>query len=301
MIGTMIDVEALYRSYRRCRSDPCRKRIRDQVKAEPRAAADGLLRLLDSGKEASRFFAYEMAREVLPRTEAIEVLKRGIERARTWEERDVPIDDLITLDRDEARYLIPRLRKRLREADMHRHGYAVFALARIGDPESVRYVDRHLERTDLPPYARYRAEAFRMWLAGDHDRIFDAIKGHDHDRMTWLVEAARRIDTAPAREALERAASDLPDVDCRRKARIASLQGPGDDVGWATIDPILEQEFGPHDPDAIVFRGIVTDWRGVMTVTEEFADGRVRVWTRPHFVVGLARRLVGRPSRPPLG
>jgi hypothetical protein len=141
----------------------------------------------------------------------------GLTRDRDPAVRDAAIDELVELDPDAARRLLPGLRRRLRSRDAHEPVAAMWTLAELGDRGSLPAIRRIAagEGLDYPFQARV-AEVVCLVLEEREDEIVRRMRAHDHGQMQSLATAARVLGTDAARSALEQCAAEAPDEDCRR-------------------------------------------------------------------------------------
>jgi hypothetical protein len=145
----------------------------------------------------------------------------GLTRDRDAEVRDAAIEELVALDADAARKLIPSLRRRLRSRDADEPVTAMWTLAQLHDRESLPQVRRIAEAEGRDhPWQRMPAEVVTLLLQDRGDEILGAIRAHDHERMPWLAAGARILATEEARETLRECARSAPDEVCRRACEI---------------------------------------------------------------------------------
>jgi hypothetical protein len=143
-----------------------------------------------------------------------------------------------------------------------------------------------------------------MVLAHRHDEIFDLIRGHEHERMSWLTNAARIIDTPVAKQVLERCATSAPDVECRMECRASLLRGPGWDHDEIHIRQALRDEFGPEAvPDPPPPQVRLYDGRGTLKEIYELTEGGERrtLYQRTGGITGAIGRFLGKEQPPPTG
>lgn len=293
------------RSWNRCRSDKCRDGIFSELRGDTTWAVHVFETLLETGGADTRSWVPWAARQVLPRDAAIGVIRKAIARERLHDYKDGAIGELLSVDPEAVRPLLPELRKRL-AADDHSQTFVLWTLAALDDPEALPSVDRFLDRAKragLAPYLISTGEVVRMVLAHRYDEIFDLIRGHEHDRMSWLTNAARIIDTPVAKEVLERCATTAPDVECRMECRASLLRGPGWDHDEILIRQALRDEFGPEAvPDPPPPQVHLYNERGTLKEIYELADdGERRVlYERRGGVAGVIGRFLRRGD-PPTG
>lgn len=145
----------------------------------------------------------------------------GMTRDRDRDVRDAAIEELVALDPDAARRLVPALRRRLRSREAHEPVSAMWTLAELGDTGSLPAIRRiaQSERLDYP-FQAHVAEVVCLVLEGREDEIVEGLRAHDHGRMPWLATGARVLGTESARSALEECAMTAPDEECRRACAV---------------------------------------------------------------------------------
>jgi hypothetical protein len=140
------DPQALMRSWNRCRSDKCRDRIFSELRGDPSWAVHVFETLLKTGGADTRSWVPWTARQVLPRDDAISVIRKAIARERLHDYKDGAIGELLSVDPEAVRPLLPELRKRL-AADDHSQTFVLWTLAALDDTEVFRVsIDFSIER-----------------------------------------------------------------------------------------------------------------------------------------------------------
>jgi hypothetical protein len=141
----------------------------------------------------------------------------GLTRDRDPDVREAAIDELVTLDPDAARRLVPALRRRLRSTEAREPVSAMWTLAELGDRSSLPAIRRLAEAKDLEhPFNARVAEIVCLLLEERGDEVLWRLRAHDHDYTPWLATAARVLGTESARAALAQCAAGAPDEECRR-------------------------------------------------------------------------------------
>jgi hypothetical protein len=145
----------------------------------------------------------------------------GLTRDRDPEVRGAAIEELVALDVEAPRKLIPSLRRRLCSRDVHEPVTAMWTLAELHDRDSFPQIRRIAEAKDLEhPWQRVPAEVVALLLQERGDEILRGIRAHDHERMPWLASGARVLGTDEARDTLEEGARSAPDEACRRACAV---------------------------------------------------------------------------------
>jgi hypothetical protein len=159
------------------------------------------------------------AREVLGEGGVYIVM--GLTRDRDADVRRGAVRDLVELEPDTARRLIPYLRRRLRSRDLEEPVFALWTLAELGDRGSLAAVTRiAAAESDEHPFRRQCARVVAIVLGDRPEEIVERIRAHDHDLMPWLARAARILGTDEARAALAECAEDAPDEECRNACAV---------------------------------------------------------------------------------
>ena len=251
--------ERLYRSWGRCRSDACRERILASIRADPAAAVPLLKDLTDQGKIDARLWVPWVARQTLPPDLAVGVLVGAVRRERTHDGQDAALQELLPVAPEAAKEFLPLLRKRLRGNDWHSMTFVIWTLAHLRDKEAIPQLKRLTGRQGVPPYIVEKADVAVAIVEGRGDTVLEAIRQHNHERMSTLAIGADLIDTAASRAALETCARSAPDAECRITCRRALLQGFAADP-LPDIRDRLIAEFGPeHFPEPAPVRSFIHD------------------------------------------
>lgn len=198
----------------------------DAVLADLHADRGRAARVLDEltrhRNPAVRGWVSGTAREVL--REGGVYIVMGLTRDRDPHVRRGAVRDLVELEPDTARRLIPSLRRRLRSRDLDEPVFAMWTLAELGDRGSLAAVMRIAEaEADEHPFRRQCARVVSILLGDRPEEVVERIRVHDHDLMPWLTRAARILGTDEARAALAECAREAPDEECRN-ACAAELQ-----------------------------------------------------------------------------
>ena len=193
----------------------------DAVVADLRADRGRAVRILDElsrhrDPKVRRWTAWA-AREVLE--EGGVYVLMGLTRDRDPGVRDRAVADLVALDPEAARRLVPSLRRRLRSADPGESVAAMWALAELADRDSLPHVRRIADSEDADRPRRSTAEAVSLLLSDRPEEILERMRSHDHDLMPWLAVAARLLGTDEARAVLAERAEGAPDPECRAVCR----------------------------------------------------------------------------------
>jgi hypothetical protein len=162
-----------------------------------------------------RFWVSWAAREVLGERGVPLVLR--LARDRDPDVRDGAVQELVKVDPEAARSLIPALRRQLASTDIFEPVFAMWTLVELGDREAAPLVRQiAAERASEYPFHQKTAAVVALLLEGREDEVLDRIRSHDHELMQWLVMAAVVIGTPEARAALEECARTAPDEECRQ-------------------------------------------------------------------------------------
>ena len=166
---------------------------------------------------AVRGWVAGVAREVLD--EGGVYVLMGLTRDRDREARDTAVAELVVVDPDAARRLVPALRRRARSPEPEESVPAIWALARLRDSGSLPLVRQVAESEDADRSRRKTAEAAALLLGERPREILERMRAHDHDLMPWLAVAARLLATEEARATLAERAEGAPDAECRAVCR----------------------------------------------------------------------------------
>lgn len=143
----------------------------------------------------------------------------GLTRDGDREVRDTAVAELVVVDPDAARRVVPALRRRARSAEAEESVPAMWALARLRDSGSLPLLQKVAEAEDADRSRRKTAEAASLLLGERPREILERMRAHDHDLMPWLAVAARLLATEEARAALAERAEGAPDAECRAVCR----------------------------------------------------------------------------------
>lgn len=251
--------ERLYRSWGRCRSDACRERILASIREDPAAAVPLLREITERGKIDARLWVPWVARKTLPPELATAVLLAAVRRERTHDGKDAALQELLPVAPEAAKEFLPQLRSRLRGADWHSVPFAIWTLAYLRDTDAISHLKRLTGREGVPPYVVEKADVAIAILEGRGETVLEAIRQHDHDRMSTLAVGAGIIGTATSRGVLDTCARSAPDAECRITCRRMLLEGFASDP-LPDIRERLIAEFGPeHFPEPAPARTFVHD------------------------------------------
>jgi hypothetical protein len=184
----------------------------ERLEAEPKTARTVLDELARNRTVEVRAWAVWAAPKVLG-SDAVPLLKRLTEDEHP-DVRDEALRELVELDPDAARSLIPLLRRKLRSDDIWEPVVAMWALAAV-DPDAGDAIREAGERADEYPFHRLVADVVGLLIAGDAREIERRLRSHDHRSTAWLVKAARRLDDPQLNSAVEELARTLPCEECR--------------------------------------------------------------------------------------
>src|SRR5216683_8199292 len=178
----------------------------------------GLLEQLSRDRDpVVRAWVPPVARTVL-RKDAVPLIIRMAREDRDVDVRDVAIEELLELDRDAARSMVPLFRKKLRSSDPFEPLTAMWALAAVGDEGAVDLIRAKIAGRQPNALDRMNGEVVIM-LMTNLSEILRRIRDHDHDRMLMLSKAAALMGTHEAVEALRACADRAPDSQCRENCR----------------------------------------------------------------------------------
>ncbi|HEX2045769.1 MAG TPA: hypothetical protein VHF23_09095 [Gaiellaceae bacterium] len=192
------------------------------VVAELRADRGRAVRVLDElsrhADPGIRRWVSAAARDVLEDGGVYVVM--GLTRDRDRRVRESAVADLVVLDPDAARRLVPSLRRRLRSRDPAEAATAMWTLAELRDEGALPRVRRLAEgRRPGDEPVRRTAEVVSVVLGGRPAEIFERIRAHEHDFMPDLARAARLVGGDEARAVLAESAAGAPDAECRAACR----------------------------------------------------------------------------------
>jgi hypothetical protein len=194
----------------------------EAVLAELRADRGWAARILDELSRDRdpevRAWVSRAAREVLE--EGGVYILMGLTRDRDQAVRDAAIANVVALDPQAARRLVPSLRRRVRSPDEDESVFAMWTLAELGDRAGLPQVRRIAESAEPGDRSRQRvAEAVSLLLGERPEEVLERVRAHDHDLMPWLAVAARLLGTDEARAVLAEHAEGAPDPECRALCR----------------------------------------------------------------------------------
>jgi hypothetical protein len=140
--------------------------------------------------------------------------------------RDAAVDELVALDPEAARKVVPDLRRRLHSASAHERVTAMWTLAELDDRRSLEIVAGLAEGSEHA-FERRAAEAVTLLLGDGRAEIVRRLRAHDHELVPALAAAARIAGDEEARAALGECARSAPDEACREacRAELARLDG----------------------------------------------------------------------------
>ncbi|MGH3032512.1 MAG: hypothetical protein ACRDNE_17455, partial [Gaiellaceae bacterium] len=144
----------------------------------------------------------------------------GLTRDGERKVRDAAVAQLVALDADAARRLVPALRRRARSPEPEESVPAMWALATLRDTGSLPHLRQVAETEDADRSRRRTAEAASLLLGDRPQEILERMRAHDHDLMPWLAVAARLLPTEEARAVLAERAEGAPDAECRAVCRV---------------------------------------------------------------------------------
>jgi hypothetical protein len=183
------------------------------VLSHPREAGAILQRVAESRKGNVRAWAAHLAEKVLPRGERIQFLS-ALVRDPSSDVREAAITGIADASPDAAREFLPQLRKWL--ASDQRRELAIQLVVARPDDAAIPTLRALAVREGVLPFVQRRARLAVLVLEGHGDEVLRMIADHaDHDGRNQLGGIAIALGTAEAAEALRRAATKSPDVDCR--------------------------------------------------------------------------------------
>ncbi len=184
-----------------------------RLRSDRAAAARVLTELATHRSPEVRSWVPWAARRVMG-TEAVQLISKIASEDRRADVRHAATVELLELDQAAAQTLAPVLRRRLQSKNPFEALGAMWALARIGDKQSVGAV-RELVTDSDRQLLRRSAAVVLMILEGSGEEILARIRAHDHELMPWLPEAARLVAGGGALPTIEECARTAPDDDCR--------------------------------------------------------------------------------------
>lgn len=192
----------------------------DELRADRGRAVRVLDELSRNRAPGVRRWVSATAREVLEGGGVYVVL--GLTRDRDRSVREAAVGDLVALDVDAARRLVPSLRRRLRSRDRDEAVAALWTLAELRDEGSLPRVRRLAEAGGPEDEPLRRVARVASVLLGERPAdVLARIRAHEHDLMPELARAARLLGGAEARAVLAEAAASAPDADCRAACEAA--------------------------------------------------------------------------------
>jgi hypothetical protein len=132
--------------------------------------------------------------------------------------RDAAIAAAVELDPEKARAIVPDQRRRLHAQEPAERAAAGWALAELGDHESLRLL-RERGETAADPAERAAAQAAGLVLAGDESSIAAGLRAGDPALAPAFATAARLLGTGLTLGALADCAESGPDEACREACR----------------------------------------------------------------------------------
>ena len=136
-------------------------------------------------------------------------------RDRDTDVRDIAMEELVELDPQSVRKLVPGLRRKLKSKDRFEPVTAMWTLAAIRDFSSLDAIRERAAAGDAGPRLRNTARVIEMLFGKEPKEILERIREHDHELMPWLSKGARLIGSPEARDVLRTCAETAPDRDCR--------------------------------------------------------------------------------------
>lgn len=134
----------------------------------------------------------------------------GLTEDRDADVRDSARQDLIEVDPEFLRQILPSLRRVLERGKdpFGEDKAAMWRVARLRDPESMPILRDYASRSDPRHYAHRMPLVLAAYIE-DPTSVAERIRHHDHDWMFWLVEAASLLPVPGSTEAFA-AALALP-------------------------------------------------------------------------------------------
>jgi hypothetical protein len=132
---------------------------------------------------------------------------------------DVALEELRDLDPEAAKRVVKTIRKKLLATDPKESAFAVWTLVQLGDRDSLDVIRRLSERAESP-YLRRTAQIAALALEGRVDEILRRIRGHDHENMAALANAALLVGGPRGLETVKECAEDAPDPECRHYCQL---------------------------------------------------------------------------------
>ncbi len=129
--------------------------------------------------------------------------------------RDSAREDLVEIDPEFSRQMLPSLRRVLKRGKdpFGEDKAAMWRVARLRDPESAQILRDYASRKDSRHYAHRMPMVLAAYIE-DPALVAERIRAHDHDWMFWLVEAASLLPVPGSAEALAAALALPVDPDC---------------------------------------------------------------------------------------
>lgn len=184
------------------------------LRADPDGALDRFLALLQWPKANVRAWACSAGASVCGR-KIIPAL-RGLFADPSQEVQESVVDGIEDIDPGELRPLLPMMRKRLLTWDGPGAGRMARLLTMLDDKDSVPFLKRYAERSDIDLVDRARAGNYASYLEDGLPSILDRIRNHqDHLRMAGLCKLAFAVGAPEVRPAFEQLATTAPDERCR--------------------------------------------------------------------------------------
>jgi hypothetical protein len=200
------------------------RRLIEQLKVDPEAPAI-LERLYREGNREVRSWAAGVSVETVGRA-ALPWLVEMARRDRDAENRSQALGEILAIDPEAVRPLLPRLRSQLRDKEPIYVLDAARALSFLGDKDALPAMRAVANSWDPEHGRRKMLGTYILALEGRSDVIFERIRNHDHISLGWLAYAASALVRTPeARTVLEWGAENLPDADCRRRCSRSLSEG----------------------------------------------------------------------------
>ena len=170
-------------------------------------------RLAEHRDPIVRAWAGTAAKEIYGR-DSVPLLLRLTED-RDADVRDSAREDLIEIDPEFLRQMLPSLRRVLKRGKdpFGEDKAAMWRVARLRDAESVPILRDYASRNDPGHYAHRMPLVLAAYIE-DPASVAERIKHHDHDWMFWLVDAASLLPVAGSAEAFAAALALPVDPEC---------------------------------------------------------------------------------------
>lgn len=160
-----------------------------------------------------RFWAAAAAPSILDAASAPLLVQLARDRDR--DVSDTAVDELLRIDPEAARVVLPRLRRDLKSNDFQWPVFAMLRLAVLRDIDSLPAINE-IAHHPAHPYQAIVAGAAALFLEGRIDEITRRIRSHDHVAMPWLTYLASASGDIDAIQSLRECASSMIlDDECR--------------------------------------------------------------------------------------